>query len=371
MRVRCGGRCIESKGSTQIIAGYHREYSDMFRLEDENQSERWLLKRNRDLQQAQTDVAAYGELLKSEKLILDTLCQDFQSFFYLDFEKGVVSVTKANDETRLFLDEGVAVGSFDVYSEKLRACFDHYVDRSSAPDFVQVLDPDRLRERLLREGKLLYRFCAVRSSGKQRHLEVFAALTDEAGEGGVVGFRVIDDIIAQEERKKVELRRVNAQLKEQLYTIGGLSNAYFAVYWVDVRANTCKAIKTVPFFDEVTSGCLTTDDVARVFVDSCVQPEGRAKMRVFVDQSRIGLLFDGADAAVEEFHGMIDPWEWCRASWIVAARNDDGAVKAFSSPSRTYRPSWPSKSSGNASICCSTSRHASSAACRGNAPRSG
>ena len=41
-----------------------------------------------------------------EKLILDTLCQDFQSFFYLDFDEEMVTVTKSNDETRLFLDGG-------------------------------------------------------------------------------------------------------------------------------------------------------------------------------------------------------------------------------------------------------------------------
>ena len=42
------------------IVGYHREFSDVFRLEDENQSERWLQQRNRDLELARTQTEAYN-----------------------------------------------------------------------------------------------------------------------------------------------------------------------------------------------------------------------------------------------------------------------------------------------------------------------
>ena len=159
-----------------------------------------------------------------EKLILDTLCQDFQSFFYLDFEQKMVSVTKSNDETVLFLDNGRTSGDFDVYRAKLRECFDRYVDQESAPDFVQVLDPERLQSRLLRERKLVYRFCAVTNSGRRRHLEVFAALTDDDA-GGVVGFRVIDKIVAEEKRKHL-------LLDEQTRVISALSQEYTTVWLV-------------------------------------------------------------------------------------------------------------------------------------------
>ena len=263
-----------------------------------------------------------------EKLILNTLCQDYQSFFFLDFENEMVTVTKANEETSFFLEGGRTAGDFGVYREKLRECFDSYVDKPTAPDFVQALDPERLRDYLLRNKKLLYRFCAVTSTGRRRHLEVFAALTDDAGTGGVVGFRIIDEIIAEEERKKVELQKTNVRLKEQLHTIGGLSNAYFAVHWVDVRENTSRVIKTIPFFDQATAGLSTADEVAGVFVDLCVQPEDQPKMRAFVDRSHLTELLDGSDAAVEEFHGTIEPWEWCRASWIVASRDEEGVVRS-------------------------------------------
>lgn len=89
----------------------------------------------------------------------------------------------------------------------------------------------------------------------------------------VMGYRLIDDIIAQEEQKKSQLREVNAQLEEQLHTISGLSNAFFAVYWVDMRTNLCKALKNIPFFEQAVSDCLTTDDVTDTFLRLCVRLE--------------------------------------------------------------------------------------------------
>ena len=178
-----------------------------------------------------------------EKQILNTLCQDYQSFFYLDFESKAVAVMKANDETSLFLEAGQSGGTFDDYREKLRDCYARYVDQASAPDFVDVLDPGHLQSYLLRHGRLLYRFCSVTSRGEQHHLEVSSSLTSEDGAGAVVGFRLIDDIIAQEEQKKAELRRVNARLEEQLRVIAGLSQEYTTVWLVSKGGSSCVAYR--------------------------------------------------------------------------------------------------------------------------------
>lgn len=109
-------------------------------------------------------------------------------------------------------------------------------------------------------------------------------------------------------------------MEEHLDTIGGLSNAFFAVYWVDLRANTCKALKNIPYFEEAVQNCLTTDDVTDAFIRLRVQPEDQEKMRAFTDRQHLSELLENNNLIVEEFHGTIDPWEWCRASWIVASR---------------------------------------------------
>ncbi len=440
MRVRCGGRRMETGKPFVTIVGYHREFSDVFRLEDENQSERWLQQRNRDLELARTQTEAYNrsitdraacgivcytlpsradlymnevalrtcgvrdleeagrnldalmakavyrsaadlqklrslrtqdgsvdyvcdvvgedgrtasllahtevittpqgerfvyttfldisenESLKNEKHILDTLCQDFLSFFYLNFEKETVTVLKSDAQTNRFLDAGKTVSNFSDYRGKLEACFARFIDRGSAPDFVETLLPRNLKAYLRDHARLSYRFCIVAETGERHYLEVTGALTGETGTGAVVGFRLIDDIITREEQKKARLQAVNAQLEEQLHTIGGLYNAYFAVYWVDLRTNTCKALKNIPYFDQAVEHCLTADAVTEAFLSLCVRPEDQEKMRAFTDRRRLPEELEKNDLLVEAFHGKLDPWEWCRASWIAASRDEQGQV---------------------------------------------
>ena len=440
MYVRCGGRRIAPESEIVTIAGYHREYSDVFRLEDANQSARQLMQRNRDLQQVQNRTAVYNrsiidraacgivsytlpnrdklymnqeamrvygirdlstaleslgslmphvvyssaadlqtlrglrtadgsvdyectvfredgtassllahtevittpegeravyttfldisenESLKNEKHILDTLCQDFISFSYLSFEKETVTVLKSDAETARFLKKGSTIVGFADYREELRECFAQCIEQNSAPDFVDMLSPEHLRTYLLRNKRLAYRFCMVTTQGELHYLEATGALTGENGTGAVVGFRLIDNIIAQEEQKKAQLQQVNAKLEEQIHTIGGLSNAYFAVYRVDLRAGTCNALKNIPFFAQAVGNCLSADDVTNAFIALCVRPEDQEKMRVFTDRTRLHTLLEKNDLVVEEFHGMLQPWEWCRASWIAASRDENGAV---------------------------------------------
>ena len=436
MRVRCGGRRIKAENPVITIVGYHREYSDVFRLEDENQSERWLMRQNRDLQQTQTRTAAYNrsmtdraacgivcytlpnrdelymneealrvygvkdldeagrnlsrmmkqivyrnptdlqrlrelrtkdgtvdyectvrsrdgvlsallahtgvittpegkravyttfldvsenESLKSEKRILNTLCQDYIAFFYLDFEQETISIQKSDKTTILFADDGTSTVDFSVYQERLENFFSRYIDQNSARDFTLALSPAHLREFLSQNRRLSYRFSTI----LHHHYEVTISRTEGSDFTAVMGYRLIDDIIAQEEQKKAQLQKMNAELKEQLHTIGGLSNAFFAVYWVDLHANTCKALKNIPFFEQAARDCLTTDDVAQAFLQSCVRPEDQEKMRSFTNWRRIDELLGGNDAVVEEFHGTLASWEWCRASWIAASRDEHGTV---------------------------------------------
>ena len=432
MRVRCGGRRIETEGPGITVIGHHREYSAVFRVEDDKQSQRWLMQQNRDLRQVHTRTAAYNrsiidraacgivsytlperdnlymnaeamrvygvrdlddanrnmgrivakavyrnstdlqkllalhtedgavdyectltnkqgsaasllahtevittpegkravyttfldvsenESLKSEKRILNTLCQDYIAFFYLDFRHGTISVLKSDESTVLFADDGENTIDFFCYQQRLEQWFALDIDLKAMPDFTDALSPAHLRQCLLQNQRLSYRFSTL----QHHHYEVTVSRTEGNDATAVMGFRLIDDIIAQEEQKKEQLRQVNAQLEEQLHTIGGLSNAFFAVYWVDLRGNTCTALKNIPFFEQAAQDCRTTDEVTQVFLDRCVQPEDREKMRVFMDRQRLGALLEKNDLIVEEFHGTLEPWEWCRASWIAASRDE-------------------------------------------------
>ena len=259
---------------------------------------------------------------KYSRNILDTLCTEFLSFYFLDFSKKQIVTLKKQDMDGI-PEKRTQIHCFDSYEESLKEYFESYIDKESAPDFVQRLSPGFIEKVLATDQKLTYRFSMITDQGEKHHLEVFISRSESLELTAVMGFRLIDDIIAQEEEKK-------AQLQEQLDTIGGLSNAYFAVYWVDLQTDRCKAVKNIPFFDQAVKKCVTTDQVAVAFNTLCVHPEDQEKMRAFTDWRRLTDLLENSDTLVEEFHGAIMPWEWCRASWIVADRNTEGkAVSAL------------------------------------------
>ena len=109
--------------------------------------------------------------------------------------------------------------------------------------------------------------------------------------------------------------------------VEGLSNAYFSVYSVDLQSGRCEAIKVIDFFRQLVKNCHITELVTKAFLNTCVMPEDRKKMREFTDWHTLAERLSEGDATVEEFHGMLSPWEWCRASWIVAARDKDGRAR--------------------------------------------
>lgn len=109
--------------------------------------------------------------------------------------------------------------------------------------------------------------------------------------------------------------------------VEGLSNAYFSVYSVDLQSGRCEAVKVIDLFRQIVKSCHVTEIVTRAFLNTCVMPEDRKKMKDFTNWHTLAKRLSENDVTVEEFHGMLSPWEWCRASWIVAARDKYGTAK--------------------------------------------
>lgn len=129
------------------------------------------------------------------------------------------------------------------------------------------------------------------------------------------------------ERLNRSLQDTNQKLENQISIVGGLSNAYFSVYSVDLETGRCQAVKVIDFFRKVVQSCHITAIVTQAFLTACVMQEDKEKMRKFTDWHTLADRLSESDSIVQEFHGSIFPWEWCRASWIVASRDDTGRVR--------------------------------------------
>lgn len=142
----------------------------------------------------------------------------------------------------------------------------------------------------------------------------------------VMLFFLIDIVLLLHSERQMSKDKDECSL-DQMSVVGGLSNAYFSVYSVDLQNGRCEAVKVIDFFRNLVKKCHNTETVTRAFLNMCVMPEDREKMQDFTDWHTLAERLHESDTTVEEFHGMISPWEWCRASWIVSKRDENGTAK--------------------------------------------
>ena len=271
---------------------------------------------------------SYAEL-NQEKKILDALSNDYTSEYLCDFDEDLLIPLKQNSGSNALLVNKELDKNQNVFSTRLLYYYEKYVIKETAQDFLEKLNSEFLKNYLADHDRFAYRYQADPNPDGHQYFEVqFARLPNTDGQKAVMGFRYVDDIVKEEERQKYQLQQVNQRLEDQLQIISSLINAYFAVYRVDLKTNQCRPIKNIEFFQQASDDCTITDKVVDLFLSTCVMPEDRKKMRNFTDWRRLAeKMGNHNDTLVMEFHGAVLPWEWCRASWIVASRDEAGKAK--------------------------------------------
>lgn len=286
------------------------------------------LRMMKELEEKQDSLEAGLEELSKEKKILDALSIDYTSEYLCDFEEDrLIPLKQLEGSNALLVNESLQ-NLQNVYSVRMAFYYEKFVIKESAPDFLEKIDKEYLKKYLLEHDRFAYRYKAYPNPEGQQYFEVqLVRLPNTDGRKAVMGFRYMDDIVAEEEKQKNQLQEANNRLEEQLHIISSLANAYFAVYRVDLKTNTCMSIKNIEFFEQAVKHCKTTDEVVERFVTTCVRPEDQEKMWEFTDWRSLNQRLEKHTTTVMEFHGAITPWEWCRASWIVASRDAHGEIK--------------------------------------------
>ncbi|MDO4483707.1 MAG: ATP-binding protein [Clostridia bacterium] len=135
-------------------------------------------------------------------------------------------------------------------------------------------------------------------------------------------------------KKEQNMRQVNAlndklsvnqrKLQDQVNIAGGLSNAYFSVYFADLATGRYKAVKEMPRVQELLRGCRTVQEAMDIGLPHMIDHDDLAKMQEFTDTGTLIDRLGDSDSISAEFHSVDPQRPWCRASWIVAGRDKGG-----------------------------------------------
>lgn len=206
-----------------------------------------------------------NKTLKNEKSILNALCTDYAFVYLCELRSGSTSRLKqfrelkelGNEENYRILQDYLQGGEKE-YDARIRWYYDAFVEKDSAPDFVERLSSRALMDYLKDHRELSYRFRVKANATGMEHFEArVVRLQGTDGFRVVIGFRFIDEILKEEEdqRKRLEqaardakkandaktnfLRRMSHDIRTPLNGIIGLLNIDLA-HFEDapmVRAN--------------------------------------------------------------------------------------------------------------------------------------
>lgn len=154
-----------------------------------------------ELEKKQESLKKSYDEIKKENDILDALSIDYTSVYYCDLIEDTMTVLKQVDDTNASLIDQVILKEKDFYSYRIQYYFDHFVIKESAPDFVYKLSPQYLKEYLTNHERFAYRFRTYPNpAGKQYFEAQIVRLIKSSGFKIVMGYRYIDDILAEQEK---------------------------------------------------------------------------------------------------------------------------------------------------------------------------
>lgn len=169
-----------------------------FLEQDENSIKAGQEEERRSLQQALNNA-------EREKHFFNALSIDYTAAYYCDLVADTMEPIKQESFSHSAMANGKMRKGYR-FSEWIRYSYDHVLIKESFPDYIEVFDNKKLMERLQKERSFVYRHQVHPNQRGMQYFEARAVrlYSDENSFKIILGYRPIDDIIAEErESKKV------------------------------------------------------------------------------------------------------------------------------------------------------------------------
>ncbi|WP_432627329.1 ATP-binding protein [Brotaphodocola sp.] len=277
------------------------------------------------LEQKQQSLENSVKELNKEKKILDVLSIDYTSVYYCDLiEDTMIALKQGCDTNAAVADQEITVGR-QSFSFRIQYYFDHFVVPESAPDFVEKMSAEYLIPYLEKNKRFAYRFRTYPNPAGQQCFEVqIARLQDTDGFKVVMGYRYVDDIVAEQERQKIQLENALADATLNSEIINSISKLYWLIYRIDLTDGTYEEISAGQDMHRLTGKCGSAQEILREARESVVAPEHQEMMKEFLDVSTLQERLRDTESVAVEYHAIMGSWHLAR--FIVKKRDKSGRV---------------------------------------------
>lgn len=208
--------------------------------------------------------------IEKEKKLLEALCIDYNAVYYGDLLRDSIEPVKESNNRK-------EIASYSnskklSYAKRIQYYYDNCVIKESATDFMEKLSASYLMSHLISKERLCYRYRAYPNKKGQSYFEVqVARVHDHTGGFKIVmGYRYIDDVIANAEHTKHELIYKQSVVK-------ALGEYYMSVLYVDLKKNTLQIAKAdqeyKALFWKKEETISDFDEAMKIYTEHFVTPE--------------------------------------------------------------------------------------------------
>ena len=277
-----------------------------------------------ELAEKQASLESSLHELRREKNILDALSIDYTSVYYCDLLKDTMIPVKQGEYTNSMRTEKVLTHDLESYSFRIQYYYDHFVVHESAPDFREKLSAEYLREYLMHNERFAYRFRARPNQAGLQHFEVQIVRLPGDGFKTVMGYRYVDDIVADQEQQKMRLENALAAATLNSEIIDSISKIYWLIYRMDLVSGTYEEISAGSEMHRLTGKSGNTEEVFREVRETFVASEHQEMMREFLDTATLPQRLRETESVAVEYHAASGSWHLGR--FIVKKRDAQGHV---------------------------------------------
>ena len=258
--------------------------------------------------------------LNEEKNILDALSVDYTSIYTCDLLEDTMTPLKCADYNNAAALVKKAAGEKGSYSSIIRDYYAHFVIRESAPDFLEKLDAAYLREYLSKNERFAYKYRVHPNRAGQQYFEVQVVRLPKAnGFKAIMGYRYIDDLVAEQEKMQTKLENALADATLNSEIVGTISKIYWLIYRINLVEKTYEEISAAQETHKLTGRKGYIADILQDMFDKIVSDEYQPMMQEFWDISTLAERLQDTDSVAIEYKTRAGSWNLAR---IIAKKRD-------------------------------------------------
>lgn len=264
--------------------------------------------------------------LDIERHYLDVLCWDYTSVYRVNLAKDTAVPLKVARQTFVGDRMGMKLNRQYRFSEHIKTYSEQFVISSDKRFFQRNMSIETLQEKLRVQPRFTFRYKTLTSPGGHCYFEGQAIRVEGilSEDEILLGFRHIDDLVAEEMRHKSELKEHLERERIQNEVFMALGSNYDAIFRIDLLQDSCIKILCNDKISHYYSDNPSANEMLLEVCEKIVSPKHYSRMQSFFDLNTLAERLKERDFVEAEC--ITKNGVWHRSRMIVKHRNRYGTA---------------------------------------------